>query len=61
MRPTFPTISRWFPRYPRSRINGGVWVEMPYALSYLAHELVDEFSAAWHVVNAENLYFLAAG
>jgi len=28
-------------------------MEMPYALSYMAHKLVDEFSAAWHVVNAE--------
>jgi len=34
---------------------------MLYALSYLAHKLVDEFSAVWHVVNAEYHYFLAAG
>jgi len=34
---------------------------MPYALSYMAHKLVDEFSAVWHVVNAEYFYFLAAG
>jgi len=26
---------------------------MPYALSYMAHNLVDEFSAASHIVNAE--------
>jgi len=34
---------------------------MAYALSYMAHKRVDEFSAAWHVVNAEHYYFLAAG
>jgi len=45
--------SRWFPRYLRWWLNRGVWMEMPYVLSYLAHKLVDEFSAAWHVVNAE--------
>jgi len=33
---------------------------MPYALSYLADKLVYEFSAAWHVANAE-YYYLAAG
>jgi len=33
---------------------------MPYALSDMAYKLVDEFSAAWDVVNAE-YYFLAAG
>jgi len=27
----------------------------------MAHKLVDEFSAVWHVVNAEYYYFLAAG
>jgi len=36
-------------------------MEMPYALSYLAHKRVYEFSAAWHVVNADYYYFLAAG
>jgi len=46
-------LSRWFPRYPRWWLNRGVWMEMPYALSYLAHKLVDEFSAARQVVNAE--------
>jgi len=46
-------MSRWFPRYPRLWFNRGVWMEMPYAMSYLAHKLVDEFSAVWHVVNAE--------
>ena len=30
-------------------------------MSYLAHKLVDEFSAAWQLVNAEYYYFLAAG
>ena len=54
-------LSRWFPRYPRWWLNRGVWMEMPYAWSYLAQKLVDEFSAAWHVVNAEYYYFLAAG
>jgi len=54
-------LSRWFPRYPRWWLNRGVWMEMPYALSYMAHKLVDEFSAVWHVVNAEYYYFLAAG
>jgi len=54
-------LSRWFPRYPRWWLNRGVWMEMPYALSYMAHKLVDEFSAVWHVVNAEYSYFLAAG
>jgi len=34
---------------------------MPYALSYMAHKLVEEFSAVWHIVNAEYYYFLAAG
>jgi len=34
---------------------------MPYALSYMAHKLVEELSAVWHVVNAEYYYFLAAG
>jgi len=34
-------------------------MEMLYELSYLAHKLVDEFSAAWHI-NAEYYYFLAA-
>jgi len=53
--------SRWFPRYPRWCLNRGVWMEMPYALSYMAHKLFDEFSAVWHVVNAEYYYFLAAG
>jgi len=36
-------------------------MEMPYALSYMAHKLVDEFSAVWHIFNAEYYYFLAAG
>jgi len=34
---------------------------MPYAFSYLAHKVVDEFRAAWHVVNADYYYLLAAG
>ena len=46
-------LSRWFPRYPRWWLNRGVWMQMPYALSYLTHKLVVEFSAVWHVVNAE--------
>jgi len=54
-------LSRWFLRYPRWWINRGVWMEMPYARPYMAHKLVDEFSAIWHVVNAEYYYFLAAG
>jgi len=54
-------LSRWFPRYPRWWLNRGVWMEMTYALSYVAHKLVDEFSAVWHVVNAEYYYFFAAG
>jgi len=54
-------FSRWFPRYPRWWLNRGVWIEMPYAMSYLAHKPADKFSAAWHVVNAEYYYFLAAG
>ena len=54
-------LSRWFPRYPRWWLNRGVWIEMPYAMSYLAHKPADKFSAAWHVVNAEYYYFLAAG
>jgi len=54
-------LSRWFPRYPRWWLNRGVWMEMPYALSYMAHKLVDEFSAVWQIVNAEYYYFLAAG
>jgi len=54
-------LSRWFPRYPRWWSNRGVRMEMPYALSYMSHTLVDEFSAVWHVVNAEYYYFLAAG
>jgi len=36
-------------------------MEMLYALSYLAHKLVEEFSADWPVDNAEFYYFLAAG
>jgi len=36
-------------------------MEIPYALSYMAHKLFDEFSAVCHVVNAEYYYFLAAG
>jgi len=36
-------------------------MEMPYALSYMAYKLVDEFSAVWHIVNAEYYFFLAAG
>jgi len=54
-------LSRWFLRYPRWWINRGVWMEMPYALSHMAHTLVDEFSDVWHVVNLEYYYFLAAG
>jgi len=54
-------LSRWFPRSPRWWLNLGVWMEMPFALSYMAHKLFDEFSAVWHVVNAEHSYFLAAG
>jgi len=54
-------LSRWFPRYPRWWFNRGMGMEMPYALSNLAHKLIDEFSAAWHVVNAEYYSFLAAG
>jgi len=54
-------LSRWFPRYPRWWLNRGVWMEMPYALSLLAHTLVYEFIAAWHVVNAEYYYFVASG
>jgi len=53
-------LLRWFPHYPRWWLNRGVWMEMPYALRYMAHKLVDEFSAVWHVVNAEYYYFLAA-
>jgi len=53
-------LSRCFPRYPRWWLNRGVCMEMPDALSYLAHKLVEEFSTAWHVVNAEYIYFLAA-
>jgi len=34
---------------------------MPYASSYLAQKLVEEFSAAWNVFNAEFYYFLVAG
>jgi len=52
--------SRWFPRYPHWWLNRGVCTEMPCASSYLAHKLVQEFSAAWHVFNAEYIYFLAA-
>jgi len=33
---------------------------MPYTLFYQAHKPVDEISSAWHVVNAEYYYFLAA-
>jgi len=36
-------------------------MEMPYALSYMAHKLVDEFSAVWNFVNEEYYCFLAAG
>jgi len=54
-------LRRWFPRYLRWWLNRGVWMEMPYALSYMDHKLVDEFSAVWHVVNTEYYYFLAAG
>jgi len=54
-------LSRRFPRYPRWWLNRLVWMEMPSALSYMAHKLVDDFSAVWHVVNAEYYYFLAAG
>jgi len=54
-------LSRWLPRFPRWWLIRGMWMEMPYALSYLADELVDEFSAVWHVVDAEYYYFLAAG
>jgi len=53
--------SRWFPRYPRWWLHRGVWMEMPYSLSYTAHKLVDAFSAVWNIVNAEYYYFLAAG
>jgi len=34
------SMPRWFPRHPRWRLTGGVWMEMPHALSYGAH-LVD--------------------
>lgn len=54
-------LSRWFPRYLQWSINRGVWMEMPYALSDMDYKLVDEFSSAWHVVNAECYYFFAAG
>ena len=54
-------LSRWFPRCARWWLNCGVWMEMPYALSYLSHKLVDAFSAAWHVFNMEYSYFLVAG
>jgi len=54
-------LSRWFLRYPRWWLNRGVWMEMPYALLYMAHKLVYEFIAVWHVVNAEYYYFLAVG
>ena len=53
-------LSRWFPRYPGWWLNRGVWMEMLYALSSLAHKLVDELSAVWHVFNAEYYYFMAA-
>jgi len=36
-------------------------MEMLYALSYLVHKLVDEFSAARHIVNEQHDYSLAAG
>jgi len=54
-------LSRWFPRYSRWWLNRGVWMEMLYALSYMAHKMVDAFSAVWHVVNADFFYFLATG
>jgi len=38
-------LSRWFPRFPRWWLNRGKWMVMPYALPYMAHKLVDEFSA----------------
>jgi len=53
-------LSRWFPRYPRLWLNLGVRMEVPYALSYMDHKLVDEFSAVWHVINGEYYYFPAA-
>ena len=34
-------LKRWFPRYPRCWKNRWVWMEMPSALSYVAHKLVD--------------------
>jgi len=34
---------------------------MPYAVAFGINKLVDEFSAAWNIVNAEYYYFLAAG
>jgi len=54
-------LSLWFSRYPRWWVNRAVWMEVPYALSYMAHKLVDEFNAVWHVVNAEYYHFPAAG
>jgi len=36
-------------------------MEMPYALSYMGQNLVDEFSAVCHVVKGEYYYFLATG
>jgi len=49
-------LSQWFPHYPRWWLKSGVWMEMPYTLSYVAHKIVDEFSAAWHVVNPQYYY-----
>ena len=54
-------LSLWFPCYPRWWVKRGVWMEVPYALSYMAHKLVDEFNAIWHVFNTEYYHFPAAG
>jgi len=36
-------------------------MEIPYALSHMAHELVEEYSTEWQAVNAKYYYYLAAG
>jgi len=50
----------WFGKRPWWCINLGVWLEVPYALSYEVYKICDEDSAAWRVFNSE-CYHLAAG
>ena len=54
-------LSRWFPKRPSWRQDRGIWSEVPYDVTYMAHRLVDDLREVWTHVHPEYHYFLTAG